>query len=306
MLLKALALVIIGKVRKMSLNQNLLFALLLSQAGEFVFVLLGAIRHLKLIDASHTDMFMAIVTMSMIVSPVLLFLYDKFLAGRLVNESVKNQNYHVETEDEHPVIIAGFSHFGSTVGRFLRANNVNATILDNDSDRVILLRKMGFNVHFGDAARLDLLEAAGIAKAKIFISAIDSQEKTMEIAELIRKHYPNVKMFLRVKNRFNAYDFMEKDHKNIYRESLHTSINMGVDVLTTLGQRRYTASRKALDFIKYDQRAMENLLKNRSNLDDYILSVREEIAEQERLLQEDSVFIENQSDNAWDNTPLKG
>jgi len=306
MLLKALALVFIGKIRKMSLNQNLLFALLLSQAGEFVFVLLGSIRQLKLIDASHTDMFMAIVTMSMIVSPILLFIYDKFLAGRLVNEPVKNQNYHVETVDEHPVIIAGFSHFGSTVGRFLRANNVNATILDNDSDRVILLRKMGFNVHFGDAARLDLLEAAGIAKAKIFISAIDSQEKTMEIAELIRKHYPHVKLFLRVKNRFNAYDFMEKDHKNIYRDSLHTSINMGVDVLAELGQRRYTASRKALDFIKYDQRAMENLVKNRSNLNDYILRVREEIAEQERLLQEDSVFVENQLDNAWDNTPLKG
>lgn len=306
MLIKALALVFIGKIRKMSLNQNFLFALLLSQAGEFVFVLLGSIRQLKLIESGQSDMFMAIVTMSMIVSPILLFAYDRFLAARLVKAAESPQNYHVETEDEHPVIIAGFSHFGSTVGRFLRANNVNATILDNDSDRVILLRKMGFNVHFGDAARLDLLEAAGIAKAKIFISAIDSQEKTMEIAELIRKHYPHVKLFLRVKNRFNAYEFMEKAFPNIYRDSLHTSVNLGVDVLAALGQRRYTVSRKALDFIKYDQRSMENLVKNRTNMDDYVIRVREEIAEQERLLQEDSVFIENQTDNAWDNTTLKG
>jgi hypothetical protein len=151
------------------------------------------------------------------------------------------KDYKVEPEAEHPVIIAGFGHFGSTLGRFLRANNVNATFLDSDSDRVAFLRKMGFNVHFGDATRLDLLEAAGAAKARVIISAMDDPGKNMLLAELVKKHFPHVKLFLRARNRMDAFDLMEKEFDNVYRESLHSSVYMAVDVFADLGQRRYTA-----------------------------------------------------------------
>ena len=79
-------------------------------------------------------------------------------------------------EERNPVIIAGFGHFGNTVGRFLRANRVKATYLDIDSDRVDVLRQMGFKVYYGDASRYDLLKAAGAEHAKIIIIAIDSPE----------------------------------------------------------------------------------------------------------------------------------
>ncbi len=305
MLLKALVLAFIGRYYKISVTQNVLFALLLSQVGEFVFVLLGSIYLFKLIDKPQSDFFMATVTLSMIASPLLLFVYEKFIANHLTSSSEKPKDYKVEPEEAHQIIIAGFSHFGSTLGRFLRANNVNATILDSDSDRVALLRKMGFNVHFGDATRLDLLEAAGAAKAKIIISAIDSPDKTMELAELVKKHFPQAQLFLRAKNRTDAYDLMEKDFTNVYRESLHSSVYMGVDVLHTLGQRKYTATRKANDFIKYDTIAMKRLITAKDDMRTYISNVREEIAEQERLLNEDSKFMETKADNAWDNTPLK-
>lgn len=306
MVLKSVVLLIIGKVFKISLSQNVLFTLLLSQAGEFVFVLLSSMAVFKVINPAQNDFFMATVTLSMIATPIFLFIHDRFFTNFFTPVSVKDQNYHVETDDEHQVIIAGFSHFGSTIGRFLRANNVQATILDNDSDRVEFLRKMGFNVHFGDATRLELLEAAGAAKAKIIISAINSKEKTLKIAELAKKHFPNAKLFLRTKERFDAYEFIEKEFGKVYRENLHSSIYLGVDVLAELGHRKYTVTRKANDFIKYDTESMYRLGKKRGDLSEYITSVKEEIAEQERLLNEDTKFLNStHADNAWDNTTQK-
>lgn len=305
MTLKALVLGIIGKYHKISLTQNFLFALLLCQAGEFVFVLLGSMSQFNMLNKSESDFLMATVTVSMIVSPLLLFVYERYIVNFLTKKSTEEKNYSVETDEENQVIIAGFGNFGSTLGRYLRANNVNATILDSDSDRVTLLRKMGFNVHFGDATRLDLLESAGAAKAKILISTIDAPEKTAELAELARKHFPHLQLFLRVRNRFEAYDLMEKDFTNLYREHLHSSVYMGIDILSALGHRKYTATRKANDFIKYDTLAMKRLLHNKNDMDTYITKAREEIAEQERLLKEDNKFVEAKPDNAWDNSSLK-
>lgn len=305
MFLKSLVLFVVGKRYKISLPQNILFALLLSQAGEFVFVLLTSIRQFQLLDEGQTDFFMAVTTISMMVSPILLFIFEKFISTYLARKAPEEKKYRVEIEEEHSVIIAGFGHFGSTIGRFLKANHIKATFLDSDSDRVQLLRQMGFNVYYGDATRLDLLEAAGAARAKILISAIDSPEKTMELAELARRHFPQLKLFLRAKNRFDAYELLEKEFEHVHRESLHSSVYMAVDVLAELGYRKYTLMRKANDFIKYDTLAMRRLAKEKGNVEQYIHRVREEIAEQEVLLDEDKKFVEIFTDNAWDNTPLK-
>ena len=90
------------------------------------------------------------------------------------------------------MIIAGFGHFGSTIGRFLRASGINATILDNDSDRVELLRKMGFTVFYGDATRLDILKSAGADNARILIAAIDSPEINFDLIEKTKKELNNI------------------------------------------------------------------------------------------------------------------
>lgn len=203
-------------------------------------------------------------------------------------------------DEQQGVIIAGFGHFGSTVGRFLRANGVKATILDNDSDRVDLLRKMGFKVFYGDATRVDLLESAGAGRARLLISAIDDPERNMELADVVKKHFPQLKIFMRAKNRYDAYELIDKGLSHIYRESLHSSVYLGVDVLHELGHRKYTATRKAMDFIRYDQEALEKLSRERHEKDRYILSVKNEIELQERLLSEDQLFADLRSDTAWD------
>lgn len=300
MIIKLIVLFVIGKVFKLVLHQSLLFSLLLSQVGEFAFVLLGSAGLLQIINKTELDFYMAVVTITMIVSPVLLFVFDKYLSAKLQAFDDKEPEYEVNNTNSHTVIIAGFGHFGSTLGRFLRANGVNATILDNDSERVMLLRKMGFNVFYGDATRLDLLEAAGAAKAEILISAIDIPELNIELAALTQKHFPHLKIFMRAKNRVDAYEFIEMGIERIYRESIHASVKMGVDVLAEFGLRRYTLYRKANDFIRFDEEAMKKLAADRHDTGIYVNSVKKEIEFQEKMLNEDKQFSDRKSDSAWD------
>jgi CPA2 family monovalent cation:H+ antiporter-2 len=248
---------------------------------------------------------MAVITCTMIVSPVLLFLHEKFLSQRFRHPEPEPE-YAVNPDEHQRVIIAGFGHFGSTLGRFLRANGVEATILDNDSDRVSLLRKMGFTVHYGDATRLELLEAAGANKAHILVSAIDSPEKNLALQETVNKHFPHLEIYMRARNRMDAYEFIDRGVNHIYRESTHASLEMGIDVLGALGHRKYTVRRKASEFIKRDEAALFRLARTRHDKDTYISSVREEIEAQEELLKADSQFREDRPDNAWDKNLLRG
>jgi CPA2 family monovalent cation:H+ antiporter-2 len=286
MLIKALVLFGIGKVFRMSTDQNILFAAGLSQVGEFAFVLFSYIGQLKILDEHWGGIMMAVVAITMTITPVLLLVNDKFILPRFGTKQAPKKDMD-KIEEHNPVILVGFAHFGSTIGRFLRANGVNATILDNDSDRVDLLRKMGFKVYYGDATRYDLLESAGAHEAKLLVSAIDSLEINMQVVETVQKHFPNLEIMVRAKNRYDAYELMDLGVKNIYRESLDTSVRLGVDVLRKLGHRAYSATRAAQNFIKYDEAAMWKLAKERHNQQQYISRVREEIELQERLLRDD-------------------
>jgi monovalent cation:H+ antiporter-2, CPA2 family len=301
MLIKAGVLLLVGKLFKQKFDQLILLALLLCQMGEFGFVLVASISSYQMIEKEMGDFLVAGVTLSMLFSPIFLFIHEKLISPRFGVKEVENTQKADHIDAHNPVIIAGFGHFGNTLGRFLRANGVSATILDHDSERVAFLRKMGFKVYFGDATRIDLLEKAGIAEAKIFISALDSPEKNNELVDILSQHYPHVELYLRSKNRYDAYELLEKSVKHVYRESLHTSVQMGVDVLEKLGHRKYTATRKALSFIKYDEEALAKLAKNRKEKEGYILQARREIETQEKLLNEDKLFALRTSDHAWDN-----
>lgn len=305
LLIKTLILIGIGKYAKLSLDQNLIFAIGLSQVGEFSFVTYSFASQLQILDKPTTEMLMAITAISMTVTPLLILLNEKLILPR-VGTLEKEEKEADTVEEKHSVIIVGFSHFGSTIGRFLRANGVKATILDNDSDRVDLLRKMGFKVYYGDATRADLLEAAGAHDAKILISAIDSPETNYLLVETVRKHFPNLEMMIRAKNRVDAFELMEMDVPNIYREHLDTSIRLGKDVLTKLGFRSHTVHRLGQSFLKYDESALSELVKVKHDQKEYISAVRRQIEMQEALLSSELHRKFTLNDHAWDSEVMKG
>lgn len=304
MVLKTVVLAGIGRVARLSLTQNLVFAAGLSQVGEFAFVLLAFVAQLGIVDAVWSGTWMAVTAMSMALTPMLMLVVERVVLPRVSTTAPPTREADA-VEERHQVIIAGFSHFGSTVGRLLRANGVEATILDNDSDRVDLLRRMGFKVYYGDATRHDLLESAGAADARILVSALDDFAQAQRLVETTRKHFPHLAVLVRARHRYDAYEFMDMGATAVYREHLDTSIRLGVDVLRRLGHRGYSAYRAGQQFRRYDEAAMADLARQRHDQAGYVVSVRERIAEQEALLQADRQHDPTAGDHAWDSSELR-
>jgi len=299
-LTKALVLNMTGRISGLSFDQNAIFTLGLAQVGEFAFVLFAFIAKLGILSGYWTDMMMGVTAISMTITPLLLLVNERLVLPRLGTKEAVEQKDGDLIEGEHPVIIAGFGHFGSTIGRFLRANGVHATILDNDSDRVDLLRRMGFKVFYGDATRIDILKSAGADHAKVLIASIDSPEIIADLVDKTKKEFPHLTMMVRARNRMDAYELIDAGVKNIYRESLETSVRLGVDVLINLGFRKYTAARAGQSFLKYDEAALHKLAAHRHDQETYIFKAREQISIQEELLANDREVNPTLHDHAWD------
>ena len=297
--IKASVLFMTGKLSRLSFDQNLLFTLGLAQVGEFAFVLFSFIHQLNILPAQWTDMMMGVTAISMTVTPLLLLANERLIVPRFGTKE-KEEKEADDIDVHNPVIIAGFGHFGSTLGRFLRANGIHATILDNDSDRVDLLRKMGFKVFYGDATRIDILKSAGADEARVLIAAIDSPEDNYDLAEKTKKLFPHLTIMVRARSRLDAYELIDMGVKDIYRESLDTSVRLGIDVLIKLGVRKYSATRAGQNFIKYDEAAMYQLAPHRHDQDTYIFNTREQIQLQEQLLTNDREVNPTLNDHAWD------
>ena len=296
---------LISRFYKKKTEENILFALGLSQSGEFGFVIMSFCTQLLIVPIILANQIMAIIAMSMVSTPFLQFINERFI---LPNSKINKKESEEESDiiNEHnPVIIAGFGHFGSTVGRLLRANNIKSTILDNDCNQIDFLKKMGFRAHYGDATRLELLEAAGCANAKLFIAAIDDPKTNLRIIETLSVHFPNLKILTRARNRTDAYELIDHKVDHIYRETLYSAVNMGVDVLVELGFRKYTATRQATQFIKNDELTTRKLAQKRYNKMAYLTAINAEIKWLEHLLKNDLESQKAATNHSWDSEHLK-
>jgi monovalent cation:proton antiporter-2 (CPA2) family protein len=303
MLVKGVVLSVLGKLFKLPMAQNLLFAFALSQVGEFAFVLFSFSSQNGVLSGELIDMMMAVVAISMALTPVLLLLHEKWVQPKYSRRETDGEKEPDAIEESHSVIIAGFGHFGNTAGRFLRAHKIGMTILDNNQDRVDLLRKMGFKVYYGDASRYDLLYAAGAAKAKLIIIAVEPSEKRLEMIETVKKHFPDLRMLVRATNRYDAYDQMNAGMLHVYRETIDTALRVGVDAMKFLGWRQYTAQRAARTFFRLDEANLKKLAAIKDD-NEYIITAREKIEELERILQADQNQVASAIDTGWDEESL--
>jgi CPA2 family monovalent cation:H+ antiporter-2 len=290
--LKTIILFIVGKAFRMSTSQNFTFSFGLSQIGEFAFVLISFSFQGGILSKEITDTMTAVVAISMALTPLLMLLNEKWVQSRICKISVAPAERESDVQEEdNPVIIAGYGHFGNTIGRFLRANNIGATILDTDSDNVDWLRRIGYQVYYGDASRPNLLAIAGAHKAKLIVIAIGDQKKRLEMIETIKKHFPNLQMLVRSANRYDAYDLMNAGMLHIYRETLDTSLRVGVDVMKMLGYSTEIADRSAKTFFVHDEKALKYLSTIRND-EEYISAARRNMEELTMLVQADRVVQE--------------
>lgn len=292
--IKASVLFGIGKYYKMNNEQSFFLAFALSQVGEFAFVVINFSASLFLIDYQANSELMAIVAITMCISPLLLILKEKILDKHFIKEKIE-ENVDLGIIKQRKIIIVGFGYFGSTVGRLLKANGIRSTVLDNDPDRVALLRSNGFNVYYGDATKPALLRSAGIEDAELLVICLDDPEKNKLLVDYAKENYPNLKIFVRAKNRLDAYEFLNRKVDNIYRETLGTAVDMAVDILQENGMRKYTARRMGKRFMIIDKAMTKKLAKEKDkNLITFTL--RETLEREAELLALDSISFE---ENHW-------
>jgi monovalent cation:H+ antiporter-2, CPA2 family len=288
MLLKGLVLFGLGKSFKLNTDHNLIFAFCLCQAGEFGFVLFSFAATLQIFDPQTIQFMLAAIAISMALTPLLMILNEKLILPNIGTLPLaKDEASSEEIPTKHPVIIAGFGTFGNTIGRYLRANGVEATYLDNDSDQVDLLRKKGFKVYYGDASQLDMITSAGAYEAKMLVVAVDHPEKTLEIVQTVKQHFPHLKLLVRVRNRQFAYEVINEGVDNVYRENIDTSLRMGEDVLLNLGFDEPKVKKASKIFYELDEKNLRELSSYYKNKKLYVNMTRVKIKEIEDALKLD-------------------
>lgn len=284
----------VSKFFKLKIDQNFMVAFALSQVGEFAFVMINYSSKLYLLDPKLNAQLLAITAITMCITPFLLMINDKFIEPRW--QKVKNEPEEInEPVKFQKIIIVGFGHFGSTVGRLLRVNGIKATVLDNDPERVNLLRSNGFKVYYGDASKPGILRSAGAENADLLILCLDNPEKNKFVLELAREKFPQLKIFIRAKNRLDAYDFINNGVDNIYRETLGTAVNMAVDILTATGMRSYAARRLGQRFMLIDKAMTRKLAKDPSK-EKVTFTMKKYLEREAELLAEDSHSFD---DSQW-------
>ncbi|MDY0931812.1 MULTISPECIES: monovalent cation:proton antiporter-2 (CPA2) family protein [Chryseobacterium] len=294
----------IGKFFKIDTPQSLFYAFALSQVGEFAFVLINYASDLYLFDAKMNAQMMAVTAITMCITPILLIINDRLITPKFIKEVPEAKSAFDILDNnisQKKIIIVGFGHFGSTVGRLLKANKISATVLDRDSDRVKLLRSYGFKVYYGDATRIPVLRAAGIEEAEILVLCLDDPDDNRFVAELVREQYPDVKIFVRAKNRIDAYAYLDNGIDNIYRETLGTAVDMAVDVLQETGMRKYAARRLGQRFMAIDKASIRKLAKSKDDEDIRLFTTKEILQREEDLLAYDNLNFENKD---WETSSI--
>lgn len=294
---KAIVLYLLARLFGTRAKARSRMAAILSQGGEFAFVIFTAAQAENLIDAELSAFLLVVVSLSMVTTPILLILQDRWFATSINSQQSSEDNSDVINRNPR-VIIAGFGRFGQVVGRLMYANKVRITVLESDPSQIQLLRKYGYKVFYGDATKLDLLRAAGADKAEAIVACTDNPDEILEMIHLCQQHFPKLKILARARSRTEAYQFSNHGVKNYSRETFLGALDLGGQLLVELGMHPYQAKRAEAHFRKLDTTMLEELLP--MHMDDKELAQRSKEARKEL----EEVFArdmesDNQSNNHW-------
>ncbi len=253
MALKVAVLYVLAIVFRIKGADRWLFSLGLAQAGEFGFVLLSFTVANAVIPSDLADRLLLIVALSMLLTPALFILYDRVIAPKFTGQ----EDREMDTIDQSShIIVAGHGRVGGIVSRILRAGDLSPTVIDFSSRQLEMLKTFGVQAYFGDATRPDLLHAASIAEAKLFVIAIDDKEQITELAKYVGHHYPDVHVVARAVDRNHVYDLWHVGCRDIIRDTYDSSLRMGRSAIEALGYSTDQAERVVDMFNEADRRVM--------------------------------------------------
>jgi glutathione-regulated potassium-efflux system ancillary protein KefC/glutathione-regulated potassium-efflux system protein KefB len=286
-MIKGVILYALGRANGLGPPSARALAVAVAQGGEFAFVVLGVAVEAQVITRDLSDQLIAAVTLSLVATP-LLFAINGAIERREAKRKVSETAYDALPGDESQVIIAGFGRFGQIVARILRAKRIPFTALDISSEQVNFVRNYGSKVYYGDASRLDLLLAARADRAIAFVLAIDDVAASVRTAEVVRRHFPHLKIYGRARNRQHAYRLMELGISVVWRETFLSSLDMARELLKGLGLPDFAAARATEIFREHDERRLYSLYGEHRNEERMRMLAKKAAEELEELFAQDA------------------
>ena len=251
-MLKAAILYLLGRWWGLDGNAARRLGLVLSQGGEFAFVLFGAGALEGVIDRPMAALLTLAVTFSMAATPLLLLIDDAINRAR----KPAPPEYEIPPRGDQHVIVAGFGRFGQIVARVLRARQIPFTALDSNVEQVDFVKRFGAQIYYGDAGRLDILRAAGADKAVAFVLAIDNVESSLRVAEMVRNHFPDLPIYARARDRTHVHRLMDLGVTIIERETFLAALELTKDLLRGLGLKEPEVRRLTETFKRLDEKRL--------------------------------------------------
>lgn len=294
---KTLVLYVLGRIYGLRSSERQQFAGVLSQGGEFAFVLFSATSSAKMFSGDQMPLLLVTVTLSMMTTPLLMNGIDRLLAHRF-NEPDENAEKHFVEDDQPQVIVVGFGRFGQVVGRLLMANNKRITVLERDISAVSLMRKYGYKVYYGDATELELLRAAGAENAQSIVITCNDPEDSMTIVQLCQQHFPQLEILARARGRVEAHELLQAGVTLFSRETFSSALELGRKTLISLGMHPHQAQRAQQHFRRLDMRMLRELVPSHDD-SAQVSRVREARRELEDIFQREMQHEKRQFDG-WD------
>ncbi|MDX2203393.1 MAG: monovalent cation:proton antiporter-2 (CPA2) family protein [Hyphomicrobiaceae bacterium] len=282
--IKALVLYLIGRRAGLERGPSRRLGLALAQGGEFAFVLFTAGVSSGVLNQNTADILAVAVTLSMAATPLLLLL-DEWLMPRAAAPA---RPFDDLPDNDGHIVIAGFGRVGQIIARVLVAKRIPVTALDSNPEQVDFVRKFGAQIYYGDASRLEILEAAQAGKARGFVLAIDDIEASLRTAEVVRRHYPNLPIYARARTRAHAHRLMDLGVRSIKRETFLSSLDMTKEVLRGLGHSERDVRFAIETFREQDERRLVEDYEHRDDLDKLRTSARSYARELEVMFEKDA------------------
>ena len=248
LLLKAALLVVMARGMDLPVAERPVFVVLLAQGGEFGFVVFQAASQGGVIAPATASLLVAVVALSMLLTPLLLVGLDRWARSRSSAPAGTPAGHDLDELQQAPVIIAGFGRYGQIVARLLMVNGLQATVLEHDAEQVEGLRKFGWKVFYGDATRLDLLRTAGAGQARVLVLALDDVEQSLALVDLVQTHFPQLTLVARARNATHWAELHKRGVPHIERETFDAALMSGRSVLEELGFERHQARNLALRY----------------------------------------------------------
>ncbi|PHM35597.1 glutathione-regulated potassium-efflux system protein KefB [Xenorhabdus innexi] len=302
-LIKSILLYAIGRISGLEKSLIMQFSGMLSQGGEFAFVLFSAALGEKVLDQGQMSFLLVVVTLSMMTTPLVMTLIERILTDRYNTQAESNETPFVEdnvVEDNAPqVIVVGFGRFGQVVGRLLMANKIRITVLERDVSAISTLRRYGYKVYYGDASELALLRSAGADKAKAIVITCDEPEDTMAIVRLCQQHFSHLHIIARARGRFEAHELLQNGVRDFSRETFSSALEVGRKTMIGLGIHPHHAYRAQQHFRRLDMRMLRELMPQVQGDVTHISRVKEARRELEELFERE-MLNERRQPEGWD------